>query len=187
MQPLDVGNVVSKASAAAFGKPLITNVLRGLIVEAIIALALEPDWEWCSADYASWDFQRSDGLRLEVKQSAYRQSWDTPATAKVSPGFDVKARTGRWEKTTFIAEPGRAADLYVLAYHDRRDEGADHRNPLQWEFFVLPATAIPPVARIALNSVRRLTQPVRIDNLASRVGAVAATIPRRRPADTNLR
>ncbi|MCB2074957.1 MAG: hypothetical protein H6917_04955 [Novosphingobium sp.] len=165
--------MIAKVCEAAFGKPLVTNVLRGQVIEAIIALALEPEWTWCSADYASWDFERDDGLRMEVKQSAYRQSWKTDPNAKISPGFDVKARKGRWEGSTFIAEPGRAAHLYVLAYHDIRDDSADHRDPAQWSFFVIPTPEIPPVARIGLGSVKRLTEPVSILDLRDHVSTVA--------------
>ncbi len=172
--PFDTSDVVSKASEAAFGKRLVTNVLRGQIVEAMVALALEPEWTWCSADYSSWDFEHPDGTRLEVKQSAYRQSWEPVPGAKIAPGFDVKARTGRWEGTVFVQEHGRAAHIYVLAYHDRRDDGADHRDPQQWEFFVLPSVIIPTVARIGLGSVRRLTNSVSIAELAGRVNEVAS-------------
>lgn len=175
IRPFGTAEVITKVCDAAFGKPLVTNVLRGQVVEAMIALALEPIWTWCSADYASWDFERADGVRLEVKQSAYRQSWESGPNVKVSPGFDVKARKGRWEGSTFVPEPGRAAHMYVLAYHDRRDDTADHRDPWQWEFFVLPSSIIPPVARIALGSVRRLTDSVSINQLADRVQHVAAT------------
>lgn len=173
--PFSTADVVSKVCDAAFGKPLITNVLRGQVVEAMIALALEPVWTWCSADYSSWDFERADGIRLEVKQSAFKQTWANGPEVKVRPGFDVKARTGRWEGATFINERGRAAHLYVLAYHDRQDDGADHRDPEQWEFFVLPSRAIPPVARIGLASVRRLTESVPILELSAKVNFVAAT------------
>jgi hypothetical protein len=173
--PFSTADVVSKVCDAAFGKPLITNVLRGQVVEAMIALALEPVWTWCSADYSSWDFERADGIRLEVKQSAYKQTWANGPEVKVRPGFDVKARTGRWEGAMSIDEPGRAAHLYVLAYHDCQDDEADHRDPEQWEFFVLPSSIIPPVSRIGLSSVRRLTDSVGIHGLQERVDFVAGT------------
>lgn len=58
--------MIAKVCDAAFGKPLVTNVLRGQIVEAMVAIVLEPDWQWCGADYAPCDFERPDGWRLEV-------------------------------------------------------------------------------------------------------------------------
>ena len=87
-----IDDVIAKVSQAAFGSALVTNVLRGQVAEAIVALVLEPEWNWCSADYSGWDFERADGLRLEVKQSAAMQSWSTGKPSKAI--FDVAARTG---------------------------------------------------------------------------------------------
>jgi hypothetical protein len=169
-----VEEVVARASEAAFGRPLVTNVLRGQIVEAMIALAIEPDWKCCSADYSSWDFERADGVRLEVKQSSYLQTWAAPAHGVVKSGFDVAARKGRWEGAVWVEEPGRAAHLYVLAYHDVRDSSADHRNPEQWEFFVIPTTDLPPVKRLTLGKAKTLTEPVRIASLRERISTVVS-------------
>ena len=111
-------DVTQKIYNSIFDKPLIMNVMRGYVVEAIIAMVLEPDWKWCSGDYSSWDFERDDGKRLEVKQSAIKQSWEALPHTKPKPSFDIKARTGRYEKgTIFVKDPGRAANLYVFAYH----------------------------------------------------------------------
>lgn len=167
--------VVEKVSQAAFGKPLITNILRGHVAEAIIALALEPEWTWCSADYAGWDFERSDGLRLEVKQSAARQSWGTDKPSK--PSFDVAARTGYWEGgTRWIEKPGRAAHLYVLAHHGIYDDSADHRDPSQWEFFVIPSGSLPDIKRISLKAAQGLAPAVTIAELAKVLGDIAGGI-----------
>ncbi len=167
--------VVEKVSQAASGKPLITNILRGHVAEAIIALALEPEWAWCSADYAGWDFERSDGLRLEVKQSAVRQSWGTDKPSK--PSFDVAARTGYWEGgTRWIEKPGRAAHLYILAHHGIYDDSADHRDPFQWEFFVIPSGSLPDVKRISLGTVRSIATAVPISELGITVRSVAMGI-----------
>jgi len=122
-------------SNEAFGKPLVTNVLRGHVVEAIVAMALEPEWVWRAGDYSSFDFERSDGKRLEVKQSAARQSWAPPAHGKINPSFDIRERSGRWEGPLFVAEPGRAAHIYVFAFQPNVSEIADHRDPAQWEFY----------------------------------------------------
>jgi len=65
--------VVELACAATFDRALVTNIFRGIVAEAIVAMAL-PDWQWVSADYSPFDFQHPDGCRLEVKQSALRQS-----------------------------------------------------------------------------------------------------------------
>ncbi len=168
--------MVARVSDAAFGKPLVNNVLRGSVVETIIAFALEPGWTWCGADYASCDFERADGLRLEVKQSAYRQSWDSAPTAKVRPGFDIRPRKVRWEGSVRIDEAGRFADIYVFAFHGGTDDSADHRDARQWEFYVVPTAALPPYNRIALGSVRRLAKPCFYAALRSCVNDLAASL-----------
>lgn len=168
---LTTQNIIASASEAIFGKPLVTNVYRSVIVEAIVAAAL-PDWEWCSADYAAHDFIHPDGTRLEVKQSAMKQTWATKGTPK--PSWDIAARTGVWENgTDWIDRPGRNADIYVLGLHDVLDDTADHRDPSQWRFFVIPANRLPASKRIGLSSAQRLVGQTSVDGLASAVGAAA--------------
>ena len=176
MTSFGVEEVVARVSDAAFGRPLVTNVLRGQLVEAMIALAIEPGWNWCSADYSSWDFERADGMRLEVKQSSYLQTWAAPSHGIVRPGFDVAARKGRWEGAIWVEDAGRAAHLYVLAYHDVRDSSADHRDPEQWEFYVISSAALPSTKRLSLRTAATLSRPVRIAGLSERVTAVALEI-----------
>lgn len=166
-----VDRIKGKAADTAFGRPLVTNVLRGLVVEAIIADALGDDWTWCAADYASWDFERSDGIRLEVKQSAARQSWAT-AQPSVS-SFDIAPRKGRWETGKWVAEPGRAASIYVFAHHPLVGNEADHRDPAQWVFHPVLAANLPATKRLSLTATRRLTPPVAHRDLARRVKALA--------------
>jgi len=167
--------VIAKVSKVAFGKPLVTNVLRGHVAEAIIALALEPEWNWCSADYAGWDFERADGLRLEVKQSAAMQSWSTGKPSKAI--FDVAARTGYWESgTEWIAEAGRPAHLYVFAHHGMYGDDADHRDPSQWAFYVVPSQALPDVKKLGLATISTLTSPVPVTALADTVRVAASSL-----------
>lgn len=170
-----ISSVVEKATSATFGLPLVVNVARGQLVEAMVALALEPRWTWCSTDYSGWDFVREDGLRLEVKQSAARQSWATskPSTAS----FDVAARTGHWEGgTRWVAGHGRAAQIYVLAYHGIYSDEADHRDAYQWEFYVLAANELPDVKTIGLKRIQALADAVGIDELSDRVNSVAQAL-----------
>lgn len=162
--------VVAKASDAAFGKPLVTNVLRSLLVEAIVDTALGGSWNWCSSDYASHDFVDSNGTRLEVKQSAARQSWDPSPTRKAPPTFDIAPRTGYWiGGTQWVPQAGRNADIYVLAHHPIDDDTADHREPLQWHFYVVATSKLPDQKTISLNRVKALAQVCGYDQLADEV------------------
>ena len=146
------------AAQSAFGRPLVQNTLRAVVVEAMIDLALRPDWRWCSADWAGWDFEHSDGTRLEIKQSAARQTWTAPR----KPGqrrFDVAHRQGWWEGSIWIKRPGRHAHLYVFADHPLIDDRADHRDPAQWRFYAVAASDLPSGRTISLTRVGLLAEP----------------------------
>jgi hypothetical protein len=171
--PASVEQVIERVSKEAFGRPLVMNVLRGHVVEAIVAMALEPEWTWCAGDYSSFDFEQADGLRLEVKQSAARQTWDPPSHGRIYPSFDIKVRTGRWEGAVFIEEPGRAAHIYLFAFNPRTDVDADHRDPTQWEFYVVPTGSLPATQRISLGAVRRLACANQFSDLSSSVGLIS--------------
>jgi hypothetical protein len=165
--PFGREEVVAKVVHATFGKPLVTNVLRAQLVEAMIAMVLEPAWQWCSADYAPCDFERPDGLRLEVKQSAAMQSWSTDRPSKAI--FDVAARTGRNEAHGWVQEIGRAAHIYVFAHHPIFDASADHRDPTQWQFYVVPTSMLPAVKQISISTIKAMADPLPLGKLAEGV------------------
>jgi hypothetical protein len=159
--------IVQSAAAAAFDRPLITNVYRSLVVEAIVDAALRPDWSWCSADYAGWDFEHEDGARLEVKQSAARQSWTAPSAGSRPASFDIAERTGFWRSgSEWVPGAGRHANIYVFAHHPITDDSADHRDPRQWRFYVAPASSLPSAKSIGLPRVATLANSCGFDGLA---------------------
>lgn len=169
-----ISEVVTRASDAIFGRPLVVNVWRALLVESLIDLILPIEWTWCAADYAGWDFQHVDGTRLEVKQSAARQSWKAASGRPSGPRFDIATRTGAWDGATWIraAERMRYADLYVLAYHPVADDTADHRDPRQWVFHVITTTCLPATQTISLAAARHLAAPVDSADLSAMVEKV---------------
>ena len=172
--PPTAQEVVAAAGDFAFGRPLVQNNLRALLVEAMIDAVLPEGWTWESADWAGWDFRRADGIRLEVKQSSVRQTW---ASRKPTPGlFDIRARTGYFVGSEFVAEPGRNAEIYVFAHHPIGDDTADHRNPLQWRFQVVPASVLPQTKTISLVNVRKLASAVSIQEVGEQIEAAAATM-----------
>lgn len=70
-----INEIRAKLCVAAFGSPLISNIYRGLVAEIMVGAALGCEWQLCSGDWRGWDFEHTAGLRLEVKQSAARQTW----------------------------------------------------------------------------------------------------------------
>src|SRR4051794_26736965 len=107
-------DIRAMASEIAYGKPLIENSYRGLIVEIIVREALGSEWRLCSADWGGWDLEHPSGCRLEVKQSAARQTWAAPKKPS-PPRFDIEERTGYYcDGVTWMPHPGRPAHIYVF-------------------------------------------------------------------------
>lgn len=160
--------VVELSKQAIFGRRLVLNIHRAILVEAIVSAAL-PDWEWCSDNYSSYDFRhRRDETRLEVKQTALKQTWTVPKPA--TPSWDIKPRTGYWEDgSKWVPEPGRCADIYVLALHPRTDEKADHRDASQWRFYVFLTSDLPNTQRLSEAKAKTMAMDVGFDDLSGLV------------------
>lgn len=155
-----VEEIVDRASAELFRRKILTNIHRAVVVEAIVAAALEPEWRWCSADYASCDF-RKGSIRLEIKQSASLQSWNAASLKPSKCSFDIAERAGEWEDgVTWKPAQGRNAEIYLLCHHPLVSSEADHRDAAQWRFFAVPEPLLPRQKTISLNAVERLAKPV---------------------------
>ena len=160
-----------------FDTNVMNNVYRGDYVECMIALTLGTGWHltWRRGwDWAPWDCEHTSGARLEIKQSAARQSWDSEPIAETRyPRFDIALRTGYSTRdgSQWINTPGRQADLYVFAWHgERQHEIADHRDPNQWLFFVVAEQDLPDNQKhIGLQGLRAIVSPCRIAGLKSAV------------------
>lgn len=164
--------VVERITRRLFGSPIVRNSIRGEIVEEIVAMALEPDWELCAGDWAAFDLRhRLTGARMQVKQSAARQSWYGDVVRSAKPRFSIAEKTGRWEGDAWIGEPGRNADVFVFAWHAVTDQGADHRDPEQWLFYVIATDALPQRKSISLAAVATLSEPTSFDGLRSAVSS----------------
>lgn len=172
---MDPAALIARLTQRLFGAPILLNSLRGEVVEEMVAMALEPLWEHCAGDWAAFDFrERRSGLRLQVKQSAARQSWHKDRCPPARPRFSIAEKTGRWDEgDRWVAEPGRNADLFVFAWHKLTAEAADHRDPNQWEFYVVAERRLPAQRSISLVGVQALAQPVSIAALAMAVAAEA--------------
>ncbi len=170
-----VDEIRAKACAAALGDPLVSNIYRGLIAEIIVGAALGSEWEMCSGDWRGWDFENRSGLRLEVKQSAARQTW-TGTRKATAPIFDIRMRTGYFKGADWVADPRRFAHIYVFAHHPIMDESADHRDPRQWRFHVVATDRLPIGKTISLVKVALLCDVVPWVGLKSEVENVRATL-----------
>jgi hypothetical protein len=94
------------------GSDITSNAFRGALAEYIVALALVINYQ-IRNDWNPYDLETPDGLRIEVKSSAYIKSWKQKTISRIS--FDIKP-TRSWDAST--NELGtvslRESDVYVL-------------------------------------------------------------------------
>jgi hypothetical protein len=162
---IDGETILTRVIDDAYGAPLIENIWRGAWVEAMIALALPDGWRR-TVNSAGWDFEHPDGAKLEVKQSAARQSW--PQAAPYRSTFSIVASQYHFAGGKVVVETGRKANIYLFAHHPVWED-ADHRSPAQWQFYVVPTGALPNAKSISIERLRKLADPVGIGELADRV------------------
>ena len=66
--PMHDFNITARLANPLLGTPLIRNDIRGELVEEMVAVALEPEWQLCAGDWAAFDLKQADGpLRIHVK------------------------------------------------------------------------------------------------------------------------
>lgn len=120
---------------------VLTNTQRGILAEYIVAKALGID-STKRVEWEAFDLITKEGLKIEVKSSAYLQSWKQNGLSKIS--FGIQA-TKAWNPSTneYSKEQKRQADVYVFCLLQHIE--LDTVNPLdvtQWTFYVLPTKVL---------------------------------------------
>lgn len=122
---------------------LLSNAMRGVFAEFLIANILGIDVSGVREDWAKYDLTTRAGLKIEVKSAAYLQSWDQYEYSAIS--FDVAPRYQFSEQGLLLpVQPERVADVYILAllhhkikHPEEGERGVDPLDVSQWSFFVL--------------------------------------------------
>ena len=148
------------------------NNTRGLFAEFLVSQAVksqQPRVEW-----ASHDVETQDGLRIEVKTSAYLQAWEQRSLSPIRFG-GLRART--WSPGAGYRETkSYNADVYVFAVQTARDHAAyDPLDTSQWDFYVLPCPEVAALDSdsLGLGAVHEAAgAPVPFSELGNRIRAV---------------
>lgn len=151
---------------------ILSNATRGVLAEYIVAKALGISVD-VRMEWDAYDLQTTSGTKIEVKSSAYLQSWGQRKLSTIT--FGVPKRRA-WDATTnrLGAESHRQADIYIFALLAHTDKQTV--NPIdvsQWEFFVLPTVVLNERKRsqhsIGLKSLKLLTKSVAYADLGNAV------------------
>lgn len=166
------------------GSDLMSNTLRGALGEYLVALAVgaADARDGVQEEWAPYDVQSPDGVKIEVKTSAYIQTWYQ--SRLYQPDFDIAPKEG-WDAETGlrIEEKKRWADVYVFCLHHHQDQTTV--NPLdlsQWTFYVLPAATLdrerPDQKKIRITPLENLgAQKVGFLDLRPAIAAAGKSAP----------
>lgn len=145
---------------------LLDNTNRGMIAEFLVAHALGID-NAARSNWEPYDLLYGN-IKIEVKSSAYVQSWEQ--TEPYSPRFDIHCP----------ADGKRPSDLYIFSLLNEKDKNA--ATPLaldQWEFFVAHTSRIESKfgtqKSVSLSMVAPLSMRTQYDKLKDTVDFMGST------------
>lgn len=148
---------------------LLVNTTRGRFAEFIVGTAAGLNPKDLREEWDPFDLKTSKGIKIEVKSSAYIQSWNQNTFSKVL--FSIKPAR-HWDDKLSIqrGKAKRHADIYVFCLLKHQEQSTI--DPLcmeQWEFYVLPTFKLDNYKRsqssITLNSLEKLTRKLRYREL----------------------
>lgn len=154
---------------------MYNNIYRGILAEYIVATALcitPPLGNFARVVWNPFDLLSKSGKRIEVKSSAYLQSWDGDFSKIV---FDIKpARIFDHTVPTNEQTSQRNCDVYVFCLYKAETRDVSPLNLDYWEFFILPTKVLndtkPNQKTITISSLKKLN-PVHVmyDQLCSAI------------------
>jgi hypothetical protein len=120
---------------------LRSNIARGVLAEFLVARAVEAQ-QSMRVSWDNYDVEAPDGTRIEVKSSAYLQSWPQKRHSALIFGR-LAARSWDPETDTYSEAAEVRADVFVFAVHTCRDPDAyDMLDVGQWEFWIVDADEV---------------------------------------------
>lgn len=137
---------------------LLGNALRGVLSEFIVASALHTTKN-LREEWDAYDLITTSGLKIEIKSSAYLQSWEQEKLSKIKFGIQP---TKAWEKSSKRSQRAtRQADIYIFCVLSHQCKSTV--NPLnldQWDFYILNTKVLnefrPNQKSITLSSLLKL-------------------------------
>lgn len=125
------------------------NTLRGEFAEFIVARALGIDLH-IRQSWANYDLETKDGIRIEVKASAFLQSWDQN---KLSTPIFTGLKARAWNSMEgYDKEKSYRADVYVFCVQTAMTHEEYNQFDLsQWEFRVVSMKELERIGMASLS------------------------------------
>jgi len=152
---------------------LLSNATRGTLAEFIVAMAMEIDLSDVREEWDAYDLETNNGIKIEVKASAYLQTWFQKGYSKIifsiKPAYSWNSETNELSKIK-----SRPSDVYVFCLLNHKDKNTV--NPLileQWIFYVVSTNKINNICgnknSIQLRALEKITECVYFDKLNEKI------------------
>lgn len=138
---------------------MISNAERGRFAEYIVSCAVQSPSQY-RIEWDAVDVVAANGIKVEVKSSAYLQAWSQEKLSSIQ--FDIAPKKS-WDSVTNLYSETklRSADVYVFClFASTEPKTANPLDLKQWEFYVLSTNVlndcVPQQKKIGLNSLIKL-------------------------------
>lgn len=152
---------------------ILSNSTRGKLAEFIVGTAMNINPKKLRDEWDAFDIKTENGIKIEIKSSAYIQSWDQKKFSTIS--FSIK-KAKHWDNSNKNSrgEAKRHADLYVFCLLTTKDQNIiDPLKLEQWDFYVLPTHKLDNYKRsqssITIGSLQKLTKSVSYSELKMKI------------------
>jgi hypothetical protein len=152
---------------------ILSNATRGILAEFIVSKALNADVKKIRTEWDAYDLITPEGLKVEVKSSAYLQTWEQTEHSKISFGVS-QAKPWNTDTGKRVEIAIRSADIYVFCVLNHLDKSTV--NPLnlnQWEFYVCSTEELNNYVKnqktLSLNALKKLTNSIKYEDLQKQV------------------
>jgi len=152
---------------------LLSNATRGTFAEFIVATAMDIDLSGVREEWDAYDLKTEDGIKIEVKTSAYLQTWFQKKYSEII--FSIKsAYSWNSETNESLKIKSRPSDIYVFCLLTHKNKKTV--NPLdmnQWAFYVLSTNKINNYfgnkSTVGLKSLEGITKSVNYNELKDKI------------------
>jgi len=160
---------------------LVSNATRGILAEYIVARGLGISTAGVRNEWAAYDLTSPDGVKIEVKSSAYVQAWFQSRLSAIT--FSTRLSRA-WDPETNVMslDVKRQADVYVFALLAHRDKRTvDPLDIDQWKFYVVPTWKLNARTRsqhsVTLKSLEAMCAATPFEELSKAVSNAAKSLP----------
>lgn len=149
------------------------NTTRGVLAEFLVAKAIG-DKRPVRVGWGNFDALAPDGTKIEVKCSAFLQSWSQREHSQLVFGR-LAAREFDADRNEYSADIRVRADVFVFAVQTQREPSAyDMLDIVHWQFWVASAQAVSNAATrtVTIGWVRsHAVGPLRHEELQAAINA----------------